>query len=1102
MGSPGADLTVTVTGHNGFTGNVNVSVTGIPAGVSASSTSFSVAAGQSQKVTFTANANALVADFQASISGSSGSLSASTNLFSKVVLPLDSGVIGPGGGNISITDSSDPLFGVSLQVPAGALSQNVLISISEDQSAPMIPRAGYQGMTVAFAPDGLQFQAPATLNLPYPDANNDGVVDGTSVKEQFLQTRILNQQLGAYVYVPSSVDSLRKHVVLQVQHFTAWRIFAFHFPPNTVVSYRIDNMPTTRGVNATDDAVRNAVKSAFDIWRRQLDGAGITFVEESTNSNPDIRLIWDSSLLQTVLSFVGSLFRLEEFGVTLQPFNIGEIRVLLNDTVRWSVSENDNQATVNVEAVVAHEIGHALGLEHLGLDGNFCFSCAQPPLMAATGAPYDPMACVAGQDIHALWKLYDISNPLPGQSPSVPCLYRPTPNGSITQNDATIGCPADTTGSHGFGFSIPFKWGDSYPFPPNFVSYQFQLFKPNAVNPTVDQNVVASSQYSLTACNNVIADTELTGWKWQARAKDTQGVLSAWSMPRDLQFKACVLTGGSSCSTAAPVPVITAASGGEVEAGSPGIRLFVTGTGFVLDSVVQWNGSDRPTTFNSSTSLTAMISAADLAVPGFFTITVKNPPPGGISNSRLFVVFDSIPVISSISPTSAAAGSAAFTLTVSGSKFKNGAAVQWNALNRPTAFVSDTQLQASIFASDIAKSGSALVMVTNPLPFGGFSNSRTFTITSSTGGAPSFSTRSVAALWGVAGSISAGQLNGDGKLDLAVAEFSANATNQLYLGLGDGSGGFGIQSASGILANQTVISDFNGDGRSDLVLTSPPILRGLSLFEVFAFRGDGQGGFSESFSYAYSLGSRCNELGVNSIAKGDFNKDGKLDFVVGHTGFSIFLGNGDGTFVHPSNGDFDCQGAFNSEADSITVGDFNGDGNPDLAVADTVRSRVTLWLGNGKGNFQPLSPISGQFGGSLGSADFDRDGKLDLAVSGPQGTVLVYFGNGDGTFDAPLILSTLSMDRTSFAGFLVVGDFNGDNIVDMAVNGPADPVNFLGLGTMLEVLVNNGARGFAPFLITNFVDGAGPMAAGDFNNDGKSDLAVTSSFELRILLRQ
>jgi len=72
MGSPGADLTVTVTGHNGFTGNVNVSVTGIPAGVSASSTSFSVAAGQSQKVTFTANANALVADFQASISGSSG----------------------------------------------------------------------------------------------------------------------------------------------------------------------------------------------------------------------------------------------------------------------------------------------------------------------------------------------------------------------------------------------------------------------------------------------------------------------------------------------------------------------------------------------------------------------------------------------------------------------------------------------------------------------------------------------------------------------------------------------------------------------------------------------------------------------------------------------------------------------------------------------------------------------------------------------------------------------------------------------------------------------------------------------------------------------
>jgi hypothetical protein len=188
-----------------------------------------------------------------------------------------------------------------------------------------------------------------------------------------------------------------------------------------------------------------------------------------------------------------------------------------------------------------------------------------------------------------------------------------------------------------------------------------------------------------------------------------------------------------------PAPTISSISPATTVAGSGNFTLTITGTNFVNGAVVRWNGSDRTTTFVSSTQLTAAIPASDVATAGTANVTVFNPAPGGgTSNTAIFTIQASnpAPTISSISPATAVAGSDNFTLTITGTNFVNGAVVRWNGSDRTTTFVSSTRLEAAIPASDIATAGTANVTVFNPAPGGGESGAVTFTIQDNTVGSP------------------------------------------------------------------------------------------------------------------------------------------------------------------------------------------------------------------------------------------------------------------------------------------------------------------------------------------------------------------------------
>ncbi len=178
-------------------------------------------------------------------------------------------------------------------------------------------------------------------------------------------------------------------------------------------------------------------------------------------------------------------------------------------------------------------------------------------------------------------------------------------------------------------------------------------------------------------------------------------------------------------------PVLASLLPGGANAGDPAFLLTVVGSGFVDGAVVRWDGSDRPTTFVSSSEVDGTIDASDLAVGKTVQVTVRNPG-GGISNALAFAVDNPVPTLSSLSTTNVAGGGAAFTLTILGSNFVPSSVARWNGSDRTTTYVSSMELQAAVPASDLATGGDVQVTVFNPAPVGGLTSALSLHVSSFT----------------------------------------------------------------------------------------------------------------------------------------------------------------------------------------------------------------------------------------------------------------------------------------------------------------------------------------------------------------------------------
>ena len=322
----------------------------------------------------------------------------------------------------------------------------------------------------------------------------------------------------------------------------------------------------------------------------------------------------------------------------------------------------------------------------------------------------------------------------------------------------------------------------------------------------------------------------------------------------------------------------------------------------------------------------------------------------------------------------------------------------------------------------------------------------------------------------------------------------------IFLGNGDGTFTPAPQASSlnGYAVVSPVVGDFNGDGKQDI---AGQVANALG-FEVQVALGNGDGTFHQltpgpivSFP-----GSSAGQFPV----VGDFNRDGKQDLLqtISHaippiipngvnqlydTYIGTLLGNGDGTFQQLA-----LQQIGSTSTEGIVpvfvVGDFNGDGILDVAIGDSVTGATEVYLGIGDGTFQSspmVSPIGGASGPSL-VGDFNGDGNLDIVTYSGQ----ILLGNGDGTF-------TLKADYGTNTNleYAAVGDFNGDGIADLAA-GDFDINSSHVEDAWAVVQLGNGDGTFSspvsgpPLNPTVYL---GSLIAGDFNDDGLSDLALSTN---------
>jgi len=540
------------------------------------------------------------------------------------------------------------------------------------------------------------------------------------------------------------------------------------------------------------------------------------------------------------------------------------------------------------------------------------------------------------------------------------------------------------------------------------------------------------------------------------------GVLRAWAAPAATTTTLAVTSGGN-----------TLASGGSIASGSVvSLTATVTASGSSV-TVGQVSFCDASATYCTDIHLLgkAQLTSAGKAtlnfIPGIGSHSYKavfagapngvSPDAGSASSIVTLTVTGTYPTATTIAA-SGNAGDYSLTATVTGS----GGAQNFATLAGTVSFLDTTNANLSVATAEFGT-------VTPGLSFLNSSNPTTGDLS---------------------GSIVAGDFNGDGIPDLAVANYSGNTLSIL---LGNGDGTFTPAANSPIAVTfdpqSIVVGDFNGDGKADLAMENS-FYNGV----VTVLLGNGDGTFTPAANSPILVGGPSETSGT--LAVGDFNGDGIPDLIVANMenvisdpgAMTVLLGNGDGTFTKTANSPV----TVGSAPISISVGDFNGDGMPDLAIVNFAGNNVTILLSNGNGTFTQAanSPIA--VGGSPWSVtvgDLNRDGILDLAVansnytSGVPGTVTILLGNGNGTF-TPALNSPVAVGYDPH--FVVVGDFNGDGKADLAVANNPDYT--------VTILQGNGDGTFTPAMNSPVRVGDFPesIAVADFNGNGISDLAVTN----------
>jgi hypothetical protein len=365
--------------------------------------------------------------------------------------------------------------------------------------------------------------------------------------------------------------------------------------------------------------------------------------------------------------------------------------------------------------------------------------------------------------------------------------------------------------------------------------------------------------------------------------------------------------------------------------------------------------------------------------------------------------------------------------------------------------------------------------------------------------------------------LAAGDITGSGNVGLVggYGPILSGSPNVLS-GLPNGKGGFNYVVALPTGAPRTyvfpVLGDFNGDGKQDIILSEESSLSGQNSIVAVAL-SNGDGTFGTPVNVPLSVALQC---GISAVAAGDVNGDGKLDLVIAYggdmgcefsntlpSGYLVALGNGDGTFKTAT---------FTPSGESLytlALAPYHGPGKPlDMVVSDAgtppegvppvisagVNPSVSILPGNGDGTFgAPVALADNLYLVVLQllTDDYNQDGKADLTFFGGSATngvfgAYLYAGNGDGTFAAPVVLSSLAGSKGTYA------DINNDSIPDLI---------FSDSGGDLSVALGTGGGSFAAPIVYFAPANSIPMA-GNFLGDNTQSIVTGGSAATAFYMNQ
>lgn len=344
--------------------------------------------------------------------------------------------------------------------------------------------------------------------------------------------------------------------------------------------------------------------------------------------------------------------------------------------------------------------------------------------------------------------------------------------------------------------------------------------------------------------------------------------------------------------------------------------------------------------------------------------------------------------------------------------------------------------------------------------------------------------------------IKAGDFNKDGNLDLAV---NVTGFDNIAIFNGDGQGGISLTGhiSSDTLTKGLDVGDVDNDRRLDLV--------GCTAwgYDVLVHLGDGRSGFGDRDNVMNGDGE------PTRLVVRDFNNDHRLDIVVNGPDegvLLVYLGDGKGGFSLPPEEVEDLSHTFGLDA-----GDFNSDGNLDLVITtlespnQTGTSDIHVLLGDGAGGFSESAVVAtGDIPTSAKTGDLNNDGKLDVVAAGAQpgnttgNFITTYLGNGNGGMT---VKQTTSLGAGNLKGEIALGDFNEDGKLDVAFPKTGSQIQH-DKSTSVLIFFGDGTGKLTAGPVLTVGEEPHTVIAVDMNKDGHLDLAVSNrtSGTLEVLL--